>query len=317
MDYLAACVVDLTGSVRHREVLHADQRPHSARDVLVSLDRLARSTTEAARALGLELAGAALAVPGLVQGHTVRLAPNLGWRDVEIPDEIAGTSVLVDNEANLGALGELLTNPRVGRDFLYVSGEIGIGAGLVVGGELLRGARGFSGEIGHVAVHLNGPACHCGAFGCLERYAGQEAIARAAGITHAAPPPERGSAVVNGPLLTAPLRTAADIAASARAGDRRALNALDAAGTALGIVLAGMVSLIDVDTIILGGIYTRLEPWLHNNIARELGERVLAAEWAPVAIRPSVLAEDAAMVGAATSVVRTVWDFPADWIPAR
>jgi predicted NBD/HSP70 family sugar kinase len=95
------------------------------------------------------------------------------------------------------------------------------------------------------------------------------------------------------------------------------LGALDSAGTALGIVLSGMINLIDVDTVILGGIYTRLEPWLHNHIARELADRVLAAEWAPVQIRPSVLAEDAAVVGAAASVVRTVWDHPAAWIPSR
>ena len=110
---------------------------------------------------------------------------------------------------------------------------------------------------------------------------------------------------------------APDIAAGARAGNRKVLGAVDSAGTALGIVLAGMINFIDVDTVILGGIYARLEPWLRNHISRELAARVLAAEWAPVQIRPSVLAEDAAVVGAAASVVRAVWDQPAAWIPTR
>jgi predicted NBD/HSP70 family sugar kinase len=321
VDYLAACVVDLTGAVRHREVRHGDQRPRTPAEVIEALAELASSSIAAAAAQDLHVAGAALAVPGLVQDRTVRLAPNLGWRNVEMPTEIAGTPVRVDNEANLAALGELFTNPHAGRNFIYVSGEIGIGAGVVVGGEILTGSRGFSGEIGHVSVQPNGPACRCGAYGCLEQYAGQEAILRAGGLLH------NGAAM---PVTTtrhrdrAALRalapgesSAPDIAAGARAGNRKVLGALDSAGTALGVVLSGMVNLIDVDTVILGGIYTRLEPWLHNHIARELAERVLAADWAPVQIRPSVLAEDAAVVGAAASVVRTVWDHPAAWIPGR
>ncbi len=221
----------------------------------------------------------------------------------------------MDNEANLAALGELLTNPHAGRNFIYVSGEIGIGAGLVVGGEVLGGARGFSGEIGHVAVQPNGPQCGCGSHGCLEQYAGQEAIVRSAGLLSA--PVATGAPPRSGSTSVLPRAVTPDIAAGARAGNRKVLGALDAAGTALGIVLAGAINLLDVDTVILGGIYTRLEPWLRNHIARELADRVLAAEWAPVQIRPSVLAEEAAVVGAAASVVRTVWDHPAAWIPGR
>jgi predicted NBD/HSP70 family sugar kinase len=308
VDYLAACVIDLSGAVRHREVRHADQRPRTPEQVLATLDELAVSATEAATGQHLQLAGIALAVPGLVQEQTVRLAPNLGWRDIEVPARIGGIPVTVDNEANLAALGELLTNPHAGRNFIYVSGEIGIGAGVVLDGEIVAGSRGFSGEIGHVAVQPNGPACRCGAFGCLEQYAGLEAIIRAAGIAS------------NQDQLPPEVRTGGaqlDIIAGARAGNRRVLGALDGAGTALGIVLAGMVNFIDVDTVILGGIYTQLEPWLRIHIARELGDRVLAADWAPVGIRASVLAEEAAVVGAAASVIRTVWDHPAAWIPNR
>ncbi len=298
VDYLAVCVVDMTGAVRHREVLREDQRPRTPSAVLIAVEALAAAGAAAAEALGLHLAGAALAVPGLVQGQTVRWAPNLGWRNVRIPTRVAGAPVRVDNEANLAALGEMFANPQAGRSFIYVSGEIGIGAGIVLSGEVLRGARGFSGEIGHVAVQPNGPPCRCGAYGCLEQYAGQEAILRAAGLAGSDP-------------------TLVDLAGGAISGNRKVLSALDAAGTALGIALSGTINLVDVDTVILGGIYTRLEPWLRAHIARELAERVLAAEWAPIEIRPGVLSEDAAVIGAAASVVRSVWDHPAAWIPAR
>lgn len=305
VDYLAACVVDLTGAIRHREILHADQRPRTPEQVLAGLTDLASASIDAAGAQGLTLAGAALGVPGLVQGQTVRLAPNLGWRNVEIPTDLAGVALHLDNEANLAALGEMLTNPHAGRNFIYVSGEIGIGAGVVINGEILGGARGFSGEIGHVAVQPNGPQCRCGAHGCLEQYAGQEAIVRSAGLIPAQRQPQS--------VVTAP----PDLVSGARAGNRKVLGALDSAGTALGIVLAGMINVVDVDTVILGGIYTKLEPWLHNHITRELTDRVLAADWAPVSIRSSVLAEEATVVGAAASVIRTVWEHPAAWIPAR
>lgn len=176
VDYLAACVVDLTGSVRHRIVSHGDQRPASAADSLRALDELAARAREAATAEGLTLAGAALAVPGLVAADgLVRVAPNLGWQDVDVPALLPGLAdlpLIVDNEANLAALA----SSDGERTFLYVSGEIGIGAGIVLDGELYRGVRGWSGEIGHVTVFPDGRPCRCGATGCLEQYAGQEHV---------------------------------------------------------------------------------------------------------------------------------------------
>ncbi|MFD0748136.1 ROK family protein [Phytohabitans flavus] len=152
--------------------------------MLAEVAELAADARAHAEREGLAVAGAALAVPGLVTAHgVVRLAPNLGWRDVDVPTGLAaldGLPVTVDNEANLAALGELHAGPAGPASFLYVSGEIGIGAGIVLHGALFRGARGWSGELGHVAVRPDGPACSCGARGCLEQYAGQEAILRAA-----------------------------------------------------------------------------------------------------------------------------------------
>src|SRR5690349_18895882 len=176
VDYLAACVVDLTGSVRHRIVAHGDQRPVSAADSLRALDELAARARAAATAEGLTLAGAALAVPGLVTAAgLVRVAPNLGWQDVDVPallPGLTGLPLMVDNEANLAALA----SSDGEQTFLYVSGEIGIGAGIVLDGELYRGVRGWSGEIGHVTVYPDGRPCRCGARGCLEQYAGQEQV---------------------------------------------------------------------------------------------------------------------------------------------
>ncbi|MBB2948037.1 putative NBD/HSP70 family sugar kinase [Actinoplanes lutulentus] len=274
VDYLAACVVDLTGTVRQRFVEHADQRPSGAERSLESLGRLAARARLAAEAEGLTVAGAALAVPGLVAGNgSVRVAPNLDWQDVDAPallravPELADLPISVDNEANLAALGELRVS---GGDptFLYVSGEVGIGAGLVLDGRLYRGVRGWSGEIGHVTVYPDGRPCRCGARGCLEQYAGQEALA----------------------------------------GD------LPLAAASLGIALAAVVNLLDVPVIVLGGAYAPLFAELRAGISEELSRRVLTSGLADVVLRPAALGADAAMRGAADTVIRAVRDDPAAWL---
>ncbi|MFG1608888.1 ROK family protein [Actinoplanes sp. NPDC049265] len=278
VDYLAACVVDLTGAVRFRVVSPSD--PRQLGSWATTLARLTRGIPS--------VAGAALAVPGLVSADgIVRVAPNLGWQDVDaasILGETLGMPVAVDNEANLAALSEL--RAAGGRPtFAYISGEIGIGAGLVLEGALYRGVRGWSGEIGHLPVHPDGRACRCGARGCLEQYAGQEAILRTAGVTTLADLPDRAD--------------------------------LSEAGTALGIALAGVVNLLDLDTIVLGGIYGPLLPRLRPGIEQELRRRVLTASLAPIALRASVLGADAAMRGAAESVIRAILEDPASFLGGR
>ncbi|MCW6006532.1 ROK family transcriptional regulator [Micromonospora sp. CPCC 205371] len=294
IDYLAACVVDLAGAVRHHRVRRADQRPRRPDEVLGELAELAATARDRAEREGVEVAGAAVAVPGLVAaGGLVRLAPNLGWRDVDVPARLGldGLTVTVDNEANLAALGELHTGPPGPTSFLYVSGEIGIGAGIVLNGALYRGARGWSGELGHVAVRPDGPTCRCGAQGCLEQYAGQEAILRAAGTADTE-----------------------ELMRRAEDGDPATHEALTNAGTALGVAVAGVVNVLDLDTVVLGGVYAPLSSWLCPPVEAEVERRVLTAAWSPVGVRRSLLGADAASVGAAGAVVREIRDHPARWL---
>ncbi|MDG4828909.1 ROK family protein [Solwaraspora sp. WMMD1047] len=312
VDYLAACVMDLTGAVRHREVRRTDLRPVPAADALARLAELAGRARATARGQGLLLAGTTLAVPGLVTAAgVVRLAPNLGWHDIDVPAILAAgaratdraapaaPTLQVENEANLAALGELHAGPSGPATFIYISGEIGIGAGIVLHGELFRGARGWSGELGHIPVHPDGIDCRCGGRGCLERYAGQEAILAAAGLT--------------GPPLPADAAIARLVELAERA-DPAALGALDAAGTAIGVAVAGVINLLDVDTVLLGGVYAPLARWLAPPVQAEIRRRVLTAAWSPVTVQPARLGADAAVLGAAGSVVRGVLAHPARWL---
>lgn len=302
IDYLAAVVVDLTGAVRYRQVRHVDQRGRPPAEVLAEIAALAAA---AVADCGLTVAGASLAVPGLVDpAGGVRLVPNLGWRDLDLPAALTGAAdwpelpLAVDNEANLAALGELHTD-QTERSFLYVSGEIGIGAGIVTDGALFRGTHGWSGEIGHMTIAADGPVCRCGARGCLEQYAGQEAILRAAGV----PVDETGPAG----------QAVGRLVALAEAADPSTVDALESAGTALGLATAGVINLLDLDAVVLGGGLAPLAPWLRGPVDRELRRRVLTSAWSPVRVRACALGADAAVLGAAGSVVREIHAEPARW----
>ncbi|MFJ6127918.1 ROK family protein [Streptomyces griseoviridis] len=292
VDHLAVCAVDLRGEVRARIVRQGANRGRPAAPVLAELTTLVRRVVARAERAGLWPAGLAVAVPGLVarDARTVVRAPNLEWRDTDLGALLpAEFPLTVDNEANFGALAELWLGADTPPDFLHVSAEIGIGAAVVVDGGLLRGTRGFAGELGHVPVRPEGPACPCGGRGCLEQYAGEEAVLRAAGL-------EPGEDRVG--LL-------ADRAAE---GDEDVRRALRDAGTALGIALTGAVNLLDPEAVVLGGALSGLAPWLLPALEEELDRRT-AGPACPVSV--SRLGPEGPLLGAAHSVVRAVLDDPA------
>ncbi len=192
VDSVAACVVDVTGDVRVTRRRNAANRDARASQVVARLRTVTARAVDAAARLGIRCIGATLALPGLVDAtsRTLFVAPNLHWFDADLgalrgdlrlPSELP---IAVDNEANLGALAEL--RHGAGRDlssFVYVSAGVGVGAGVVVDGRILRGAHGFAGELGHVVVDPDGRRCACGARGCLETVIGAD---RDATLEHAA-----------------------------------------------------------------------------------------------------------------------------------
>ncbi|MER7585169.1 ROK family transcriptional regulator [Kitasatospora sp. NPDC097691] len=295
--HLGACVVDLRGEVRASRRQEISNRGREPAAVMADLARLLRAAVAEA---GLRPAGLTLAVPGLVgdSGAVLQRAANLGWQDVPVAaelraalrpaaDGLAELPVEADNEANLGGLAERWLGDGA-EDFLYVSAEAGVGAAIVVGGRLLRGARGHAGEFGHVPVRPDGPRCACGAHGCLEQYAGEAAVLAAAGLTGA-----RGDWVT---LL----------ADRAGAGEQSARAALAGAGSALGIAAAGAVNLLDPAEVVLGGGFARLAPWLLPAMRTELAARVTVRPWVEDRLTVSRLGRRGPLLGAAVSVVRAI-----------
>ena len=291
VDYVAACALDLTGELRCYQHRVVENRAGSAAEVV---ERAAEVAGAVLAEAGRPLLGAALALPGVVGADgTLLRAPNLpaltGVRPgQQLAEALPCPVLVVDNEANLGALASLRAEPAVGPDFVYVSGEIGVGAGLVVAGELFRGVGGFAGELGHVVVALDGPDCGCGGCGCVEQYAGLEVLLRVAGQ----PDFEQ-------------------LAAAVTAGEESALAAVEQAGSALGVGLASLLNVMDLPNVVLGGMYARLFEAITPALTRQLNRRVLAPR-GPGQLSRSPLGIDAAVRGAAGALLDRALRDPAD-----
>jgi predicted NBD/HSP70 family sugar kinase len=309
VDYLAVRALDLTGAERHRSLDVRDNRRVQVRTVLDRLAALASKALEEVQTEGLRPVGATVALPGLVDAArgALLVAPNLGWNDVAVVDELherlSGPEfpLAADNEANLAALAELWEGTARGlSDVLYVSGEIGVGAGIIVDGELFRGSQGFGGEFGHMTVDPSGQPCACGSRGCLETLAGLEPLLEAAGLDPADAATTTGSG-----------EPVSELAARARMGDQQALAALRDAGRWLGIGIASAANLLNFQAVVLGGFFAQLATWLAEPIARELETHVLASEWGVPRLLPSTLGPEAAVRGAAALSLRRVLTDPA------
>ncbi|WP_420120837.1 ROK family protein [Nakamurella sp.] len=319
VDYLGVRMVDLSGAVLAQEICDGDFRgsdPARVVPALAGLYRAVVDTVIGATDRPARLAGTGLALPGLVDrtAGPVRLAPNLGWRAVDVAGlfraavDPAGRPygpatpgrldrpILLDNEATLAARAECDALRGLGvRTFLYLSGEVGVGGALVLDGAVFGGRHGWSGEIGHTVIDPDGPQCRCGATGCLEQYAGKDALMRAAGLD-----------------LSLPID---HLQRAAAAGDPAAVTSFAVAARALGTAIANAVNLVDVETVVLGGLYATLAGELVPGIERVLDQRVLAAPWSAIRVRSAVVREAAAMTGAASAVLTQVIDHPSEWMP--
>ena len=320
VDFTAARALDLTGAVLAEEVIAADHRASDPSEVLLQAGKLALRVAAEAAESGGRIVGTVLAIPGLVDSdaRSLLLAPNLGWKDVDVVDLLSaaqvsaaqqdqneddvggfGRSITVANEAKLAALAVARSSPRPtvrSRRSSNVSAQMGIGSAVVVDGVIEAGPHGWGGELGHISVEPSGPPCSCGSTGCLEVYAGKRTLLQAAGM--------------------APDAEAEEIVALIRSGDgRRAADALDHAGWALGVSLAAAMNVLDVHDVVLGGEFGPLADLLRPQMETELRRRVLASSWVQSRVRASAAESAPATTGGALRALRAVVDAPLDWVP--
>lgn len=301
VDSIGAATVGLGGHLydRRRVTRPVDHcSPHEIVSDAVALSAPLLSALPA----GHHLVGIGVGVAGVTRRDDgfVHLAPNLGWQDVPLAAIVAGElgtacPVLVANEADLGAFGEFRRGVQPGvQHLIYLSGEVGIGAGVIVDGHLLRGLAGYAGEAGHTKVNPNGRPCRCGSVGCWETEAGQGALLRRLGL-------ETGT----GPA-------ALDrIVEKAAAGDTATIDAIAELGRWLGIGVGNLINIFNPEIVVLGGMYDRLFPFIEPTVTSEVRSGALAASESMAQIIRSGLGSDAPLIGASEAVFSRVVSDPA------
>ena len=302
-DQLTVHAVDLggTGLLSWRRAFDGlDSSPGRA---IGTIAALAGRAVNRVTGQGRTVLGLTVGVPGLIDGTgTVRLATALGWRDVPLAADLRRAmrdpafDIAVENDANLAALAEHRHGPYAGTaNLIHLTGGAGVGAGVVADGRLLRGGRGFAGELGHVPLDPAGLPCPCGRRGCLEATAGIPALIRRVlpdtaddgPLTDFAPEIER-------------------IRGSARQGDPATLDALAEVGRHLGYAVSLLTNLVNPEVVLLGGYFAELAPWLLPSAEAELAARTVAPDAGGCRLVASTLGPGAAAAGGAARALALV-----------
>ena len=298
--HVSVILMDLRGrTLAWRERPHpVRSNPKGAEALITALSEacLAEWSGDRSRLMGIGVAVPSPVDPGSPDRVLERVLP--AWRGhnvLERLDEVFGVPVFVDNDANLGALAERWWGEAFGiDDFVYLKVATGVGAGIMIDGEIYRGATGVAGEIGHVAIDPSGPECVCGNRGCLATFVGtRELVDRARVLMPFYP----GS-----PLAGCALDIRA-IEDAALADDPLALRVVEEAADRLGIVVAGVLNLLNPGSVILGGGLARTGDRLVRPLREAVAKRTLVASAAASDIRTSELGERATALGAATHVL--------------
>jgi predicted NBD/HSP70 family sugar kinase len=274
---------------------------HEAAEGVALAGQLVRSLLDSVGAGADRVTGVGMGLPGPLRADGGEVGDSAilpGWiraRPEELMRAELGLPVRVENDANLGALAELVWG--AGRDcseLVYVKVASGVGAGLVLGGRLYHGHGGTAGEIGHLTIDESGPVCRCGNRGCLETFAGADALLEPLHRRFGDPPPS--------------LR---DVVSLAQAGDAGCGRVIADAGRALGAAVGATCNLLSPERVVVGGDLAQAGDLLLDPLRAQLRRSAIAA-MRDVPVVSGVLGERAEVLGAVALVLRESQRFVAE-----
>jgi len=278
------------------------------KDLTVRIRKLLRS-----QGLGFSCEGIGLVVPGMVDQRTGKIlnAPALGWRDVDIRAKLAaatGLPVHIENSGRASALAQLwLTRGETsgGHNFVYISVSDGVGVGVVVNGELLRGRDHIAGEFGHMPLNLDGPRCMCGNNGCWETYTSNLAtLSRYFGWNLSKDSPKHLKDAERSSF------TVLDLIACARRGDSKAVAAVLATGRFLGLGIGTIINLVNPDCLYLAGEITTAWDLIEETLREAIAERALTEAASHTPLRVTSTQEYPRLRGAAALIAAPTFAAP-------
>jgi len=274
--------------------------------VQTAIDGLAAMYAELVTDIALPCLGIVIAVPGPTDrtDQTLMFSPNLGWTEVpvgKVLTERLGQQVSVVNVPHAMTLGEYWYGAGIGaQDMVHVNIGSGIGAGFLIGGQLLSGAQGYGSEVGHMTILPDGPPCRCGNHGCLDRLASVPAIievarrqAEQAGIS--------GRSWQSGDAND--YSTYIRLIEAARDGDPITLDAIRLASSYVGIAVANLIDLFNPELVLIGGALAEVGELVIHTIRETAQRRSLPLSFKGVEIRRAELGADAACIGACALVI--------------
>lgn len=297
-DGYGTIVLDLDGTVVAERWVDADMSDVDADDIFSELNALSLEQERLLADRGYTVTGTGLALPGLVTDDMrLLMARNLGWEQLDLKrfDVVRRLDATAGNEANMAALAQIpgyamhreddgIVEPNA--SFIYLSTDVGIGGAVVRGGHVEIGDHGFGGELGHVSVELRGPVCRCGRRGCLETYAGRRAMVESAGIAS-------GSAAARRESIN-------ELIERWRDGDVKAAAVVDKAIEAMVSAIASAINICDVDTVMLGGVWSQFGPEIASHMQGMMRRQVLGYPevrakvlMADVTSKPALIGSDA------------------------
>ncbi|NOX96949.1 MAG: ROK family protein [Nitrospirae bacterium] len=296
---LKVALLDKKGEIRKKtSVLTARGKQAVLQQIIESIEKVLEKTgvkKSAVLGIGIGTPGLVDNIHGIVRGFT-----NIkGWRNVPLKEYVEREiklPVYVDNDVNLMTLGELMCGAgRGAKNIVCLTLGTGVGGGIVIEGNLYRGSTLSAGEIGHVSVNADGPRCICGSYGCLERYVGNAYI-----VKKAVEAIEGGRRSIIKKLVEGDLKavTPRVISRAARQGDRLAGEIWEETGRYIGIVLSGVVNLLDPEIIVIGGGVAQAGRLLFEPIRKTVKERAMSIPARKVKIVPAKLGKDAGLIGA-------------------
>jgi glucokinase len=249
---------------------------------------------------GFRLAAVGIGVPGLVSRKTSRISvstslPYLSGADLRDQLEpLLQLPVWLESDAKVNAYGEMQIGAAVGaKNFIYISIGNRVGAAIVTNGEILQGVSGYAGELGHMGVDPEGKKCSCGGTGCLERYISAPSIAQRAEERMSLNP---SSALQ---IITARPVTAQDVSAAALVGDKMASVIIAEVGRYLGLAIANLINLLNIETVVLGGGVMEAGDVILGPTIEEVKRRALSPAYEDCKIIPGSLGTSAGIIGAA------------------
>jgi len=298
---ILAGLVDADG-----RVVHQARRQSARNDPTSVLNTICEVVTELGDASEDDVVAVGLGIAGPVDAErsTVFYAPNLGWPQVPVRDLLTdrvGLPVIVENDGNSAAWGEFVAGAGTNvKDLTVITVGTGIGGGIIINGELLRGAHGAAGEIGHMNAVPNGRPCGCGRNGCWEQYASGNALVREARTLAAERRQEAGLLLSLGDGTPEGVQ-GVHVTAAAREGDPVAQEAFAVVGTWLGRGLADLSSILDPGAFVIGGGVSEAGDLLLNSARATLAEKLtVGRSRRPIPeVRLATLGNEAGLIGAA------------------